>query len=133
MTEGRPQGGQSAANTGAVRRAVPWMGAALVAAVALLTGLAAPATAASLIITGGPVYTLPGGGTCTLSGAAASAAANTKELLKAKGSQVPAILGPMGLDAPVTAQLINHGSGVCWEGSFATPLKNSATQFKGTQ
>jgi hypothetical protein len=63
----------------------------------------------------------------------ASAAANTKELLKAKGAQVPAILGPMGLDAPVTAQLINHGSGICWEGSFPTPLKNSATQFKGKQ
>ena len=72
MTEGRPQGGQSAANTGAVRRAVPWMGTALVAVGVLLTGLAAPARA--LVITGGPVYALPGGGTCTLSGAAASAA-----------------------------------------------------------
>ena len=75
MTEGRPQGGQSAANTGAVRRAVPWMGAALVAAVALLTGLAAPARA--LVITGGPVYALPGGGTCTLSALASAVGGGT--------------------------------------------------------
>jgi hypothetical protein len=63
----------------------------------------------------------------------ASASNNTKELLKAGGATLPDILGPMGLDAPVTAQLINHGSGICWQGSFPMPLKNSATQFKGKQ
>jgi hypothetical protein len=64
----------------------------------------------------------------------ASAAANTKELIKARGSALPDILGTMGLgNVAVTAQLVNHGSGVCWEGDFPTPLKSTGTQYKGKQ
>ena len=42
------------------------------AAVAVLVLLGMAARASALVTTGGPVYTLPGGGSCTTSGTAAS-------------------------------------------------------------
>lgn len=58
----------------------------------------------------------------------------TKARMKARGPGLPEILGPMGLDTPVTAQLVNHESGVCWQGSYTgTPTKNSGTEFKAKQ
>src|SRR5213594_3480713 len=72
MVSGRSLRGQSAEHTAAVRRAHrPWTILRLTA-VAVLAGLGVPMRAAALITTGGPVYTLPGGGSCTLSGTAAS-------------------------------------------------------------
>jgi len=44
-------------------------------AVAVLAVLGVGARASALTITGGPVYTLPGGGSCVLGGTAASASA----------------------------------------------------------
>jgi hypothetical protein len=58
----------------------------------------------------------------------------TKELLKARGAALPDILGMMGLgNVSVTAQLVNHGSGVCWQGDYPTPTKSTDTQFKAEQ
>jgi hypothetical protein len=63
----------------------------------------------------------------------ASSSGGTKELLKARGTALPDILGTMGLTAPVTAQLVNHGSGVCWQGDYATLTKSTDTQLKAKQ
>jgi len=63
----------------------------------------------------------------------ASDANNTKELIKGRGAQQPAMLGMAGLDAPVKVQLVNHGSGTCWEANYAAPKTNTATQFKAKQ
>jgi len=58
----------------------------------------------------------------------------TKALLKARGTELPdGILGAMGLETPVTAQLVNHSSGICWQGSYTTPKKNTDEQFKAKQ
>src|SRR5438132_5590869 len=75
MTSDRSRRGQSAEHTGAVRvvKHRLWRPRTILAmtAVAVLAGLAPRASA--LTITGGPVYTLPGGGSCSLSGTATSA------------------------------------------------------------
>ena len=64
----------------------------------------------------------------------ASDGGKTKELVKARGTSLPDILGTMGLGAgPVTPQLVNHDSGVCWQGDYATPTKSTDPQFKGKQ
>src|SRR6059058_2361838 len=75
MASDRSRRGQSAEHTGAVRvvKHRLWRPRTILAmtAVAVLAGLASRASA--LTITGGPVYTLPGGGSCSLSGTATSA------------------------------------------------------------
>src|SRR5438552_6754133 len=75
MASDRSRRGQSAEHTGAVRvvKHRLWRPRTILAmtAVAVLAGLAPRASA--LTITGGPVYTLPGGGSCSLSGTATSA------------------------------------------------------------
>src|SRR5947209_9275222 len=77
MASDRSRRGQSAEHTGAVRvvKHRLWRPRTILAmtAVAVLAGVAARASA--LTTTGGPVYTLPGGGSCALSGTAASASA----------------------------------------------------------
>src|SRR5438270_10204234 len=75
MASDRSRRGQSAEHTGAVRvvKHRLWRPRTILArtAVAVLAGLAPRASA--LTITGGPVYTLPGGSSCSLSGTATSA------------------------------------------------------------
>jgi hypothetical protein len=64
----------------------------------------------------------------------ASDANKTKALLKGRGNELPEILGPMGLEMPVTAQLVNRATGICWQGTYSgTPKKNTAEQFKAKQ
>ena len=75
MTLFRPHGEQSAADTAAVSEFAKslrnargrWAlrGVATFGALALLV---AASSASALVITGGPTYTLPGGGTCSVSG-----------------------------------------------------------------
>ena len=74
MTVVRPLGGRSAADPGAARACSWSIGggqrrptASWLASLALLASLGVASQAAALIITGGPVYTLPGGGNCTVS------------------------------------------------------------------
>jgi hypothetical protein len=43
----------------------------------------------------------------------------------------PINAGPLRL--PVTAQLVNMGSGACWANTYSSPMKNSADQFKAWQ
>src|SRR6266852_2032921 len=79
MASDRSRRGQSAEHTGAVRVAKhrAWRPRTILAmtAVAVLAVLGVGARASALTITGGPVYTLPGGGSCVLGGTAASASA----------------------------------------------------------
>src|SRR5207249_8061986 len=69
--------GYSAERTAAVRvtqdRAPRLRGILSTTAVAVLAVLGVAGRASALTTTGGPVYTLPGGGSCALSGTAASA------------------------------------------------------------
>jgi len=53
-----------------------------------------------------------------------------KALVKGKGDQLPTITPPLAL--PVTVQLVNSSTGVCWEGSYnnADLKKNEAGSFK---
>ena len=57
-------------------------------------------------------------------------AGKSKAILKGKGINLPDPLdmGPLG--TPVTAQLLNYESGVCWEGNFTTAMKDTAAIFK---
>ena len=57
-------------------------------------------------------------------------AGKSKALLKGRGTNLPDPLdmGPLG--TPVTAQLLNYQSGVCWEGNFTTFKKNTSALFK---
>jgi hypothetical protein len=57
-------------------------------------------------------------------------AGKPKALLKARGANLPDPLdmGPLG--TPVTAQLLNYQTGICWESDFTTFKKNSSTIFK---
>src|SRR5437764_4859480 len=73
MASGRSLRGYSAEHTAAGRGARRPRTILGIAAVAVLVVLGVAARASALTITGGPVYTLPGGGSCTLSGTAASA------------------------------------------------------------
>jgi hypothetical protein len=56
----------------------------------------------------------------------------SKALLKGKGSLLPDFNGdlplPMG-DLPLIVQLRNNQTGICWEGEFPLPKKNTADQF----
>jgi len=53
-----------------------------------------------------------------------------KALVKGKGVNLPTIAPPLAL--PVTVQLVNSSTGVCWEGTYAAPdlKKNEAGTFK---
>jgi hypothetical protein len=57
-------------------------------------------------------------------------AGKSKAILKGKGTNLPDPLdmGPLG--TPVTAQLLNYQSGVCWQGTFTTAKKDLTTIFK---
>jgi hypothetical protein len=57
-------------------------------------------------------------------------AGKSKALLKGKGVNLPDPLdmGPLG--TPVTAQLLNYQSGVCWETNFTTAKKDTTALFK---
>ena len=57
-------------------------------------------------------------------------AGKSKALLKGRGANLPDPLdvGPLG--TPVTAQLLNYQSGVCWEGNFTTAKKNTTAIYK---
>ena len=69
----RFQGGPAGAARGARR----WGTGARIAAVSLLALCGAVSTASALIISGGPSYTLPGGGSCTVSGVTANSGGAT--------------------------------------------------------
>lgn len=51
-----------------------------------------------------------------------------KALVKGKGLNLPDPSPPLTL--PVTVQLVNSQTGICWEGVFATATKNVAGSFK---
>jgi hypothetical protein len=54
----------------------------------------------------------------------------SKALVKGKGADLPDI--PPPLTGPVTVQLVNSQSGLCWQSVFTAPfLKNAAGAFKG--
>jgi hypothetical protein len=57
-------------------------------------------------------------------------AGKSKALVKGRGINLPDPLdmGPIG--TPVTAQLLNYQSGVCWEGNFTTAKKDTNALFK---
>ena len=59
-----------------------------------------------------------------------------KALVKGKGLNLPDFDGQLpiaGADLPLLVQLRNNQTGICWEGSFATPKKNLADQFSAKQ
>ena len=62
----------------------------------------------------------------------ASTSGKSKALVKGKGANLPVgtpdITPPLTL--PVTAQLVNSQSGLCWESVFSTQIKNQAGLFK---
>ena len=59
------------------------------------------------------------------------AAGKSKALVKGKGMNLPDFDSdmPFTTDLPLLVQLRNNSSGVCWQGSFATPKKDLADQF----
>src|SRR5437899_5979411 len=73
MASGRSLRGYSAEHPAAGRGAWRLRAILGMTAVAVLAGLGVAARASALTITGGPVYTLPGGGSCTTAGTATSA------------------------------------------------------------
>src|SRR5256885_7231918 len=75
MASGRSLRGYSAEHPAAGRGARRPRTILGMTAVAVLAVLGVGARASALTITGGPVYTLPGGGSCVLGGTAASASA----------------------------------------------------------
>jgi len=51
--------------------------------------------------------------------------------VKGKGGGLPDFMLPFtGGDLPVVVQLRNNQSGICWEGSFDTAIKNASGAFK---
>jgi hypothetical protein len=55
----------------------------------------------------------------------------SKALVKGKGVDLPDFVLPfLPADLPIIVQLRNNQSGICWEGTFATPIKNQAGLFK---
>ncbi len=58
----------------------------------------------------------------------ASTSNKSKALVKGKGVNLPDITPPLVL--PVTVQMVNSESGLCWEGVFASSIKNVPGQFK---
>jgi len=60
------------------------------------------------------------------------AAGKSKALVKGKGANLPDFDSNLPIamgDLPLVVQLRNNASGVCLEGSFATPKKNQLDQF----
>lgn len=59
------------------------------------------------------------------------AAGKSKALVKGKGINLPDFDGemPFTTDLPLIVQLRNSSSGICWQGSFASPKKDLADQF----
>jgi hypothetical protein len=63
----------------------------------------------------------------------AGVAGKSKALLKGAGANLPDPLDAGQLGTGVTAQLLNYGSGVCWESHFAIPKKEvTNTIYKAT-
>ena len=60
----------------------------------------------------------------------AGVANKSKALVKGKGANLPDPLDAGALATPVTAQLLNYESGVCWQGTFTAPSKNTSAMFK---
>jgi cysteine-rich repeat protein len=58
----------------------------------------------------------------------AGIAGKAKANVKGKGALLA--LPALPLVPPVTAQLVNDDTGVCWSATFSTPLSNTADQFK---
>jgi hypothetical protein len=56
-----------------------------------------------------------------------------KALLKGKGVNLPPIIDSNALGTDVTAQLLNHDSGVCWQATFTAPKKDTTSLYKATQ
>jgi hypothetical protein len=61
------------------------------------------------------------------------AAGKTKALVKGKGLNLPDPLDMGALAVPVTAQLLNHESGICWETVLNSPKKSTNELFKAKQ
>ena len=59
-----------------------------------------------------------------------SAANKAKALVKGKGTELPDPLEAGALNLPVTVQLINQESGICWASEFASAIHNTSSQFK---
>ncbi len=57
----------------------------------------------------------------------------TKALLKARGTNMTDPLTAGALQSPVTAQLFNYQTGICWQGTYATAKKSTASLYKGKQ
>lgn len=57
-------------------------------------------------------------------------AGKSKMLVKGRGANLPDPINSSSLALPVRAQLINYQTGVCFDTSFATALKNTTTLFK---
>jgi hypothetical protein len=58
-------------------------------------------------------------------------AGKSKALVKGKGTNLPDPALP--LQFPVTVQLFNYQSGVCFDSTFTNALKNTSTLFKAKQ
>src|SRR6185369_14478737 len=60
-------------------------------------------------------------------------AGKSKVIVKGRGTALPDPLdmGPLG--TPVTAQLLNYQSGVCWEANYTTAKKDTSAIFKAKQ
>ncbi len=59
-------------------------------------------------------------------------AGKSKALVKGKGVNLPDFDSDLPIamgDLPLVVQLRNNASGICWEGSFASPKKNQLDQF----
>ena len=59
-------------------------------------------------------------------------AGKSKALVKGKGANLPDFDSDLPIaapDLPLIVQLRNNQTGICWQGSFATPKKNLADQF----
>jgi hypothetical protein len=57
----------------------------------------------------------------------------TKALLVTRGTDAPDPLDMGALQLPVTAQLVNYGTGICWQGNFTSTIKSTDSLFKAKQ
>lgn len=78
------------------------------------------------IVYGDDVATPDGIASMTLK--AGLSAGKSSIALKGEGVLLP--LPPLPLQLPVTVQLVNGDTGVCWEGRYTTASKNDAERFK---